>query len=176
MSAAPLLDAPAVSRALTRMAHEIVEHNPDAANLVFVGIRSRGGPLARRLAAKVGAICHQEFPVGEIDISMHRDDLALRNGLPVVGASEIPFDVTDKTVILVDDVLFTGRTIRAALDEIMDFGRARKIQLAILVDRGHRELPIRPDYVGKNLPTALQQRVRVRVKELDQVDEVVIES
>jgi pyrimidine operon attenuation protein/uracil phosphoribosyltransferase len=176
MSAAPVLDAAAVGRALTRMAHEIVEHNPPADTLAFVGIRTRGGPLARRLAAKVGQICGSEFPVGEIDIGMHRDDLALRGGLPKVGASEIPFDVTDRVIVLVDDVLFTGRTIRGALDELTDFGRPRKIQLAILVDRGHRELPIRPDYVGKNIPTALGERVRVRLTEVDGCDEVVIEQ
>jgi pyrimidine operon attenuation protein/uracil phosphoribosyltransferase len=170
------MDAAAIGRALTRMAHQIVEQNPGSQPLAFVGIRTRGGPLAQRLADKVNAICNQDYPVGSIDIGMHRDDLALRDGLPVVGASEIPFDVTDRVIVLVDDVLFTGRTIRAAMDEIADFGRPSKIQLAILVDRGHRELPIRPDYVGKNLPTQRSQKVRVRMAEQDETDEVVIES
>ena len=153
-----------------------MEQNPDPQLLAFVGIRTRGGPLAQRLADKVSEICHQQYPVGSIDIGMHRDDLALRDGMPVVGTSDIPFDVTDRVIVLVDDVLFTGRTIRAAMDEIADFGRPSKIQLAILVDRGHRELPIRPDYVGKNLPTQHQQKVRVHLAELDETDEVVIES
>ncbi len=173
---ARVLDAAAIGRALTRMAHEIVEQNPAAPLLAFVGIHSRGGPLARRLAEKIRAITGQDYPVGSIDIGMHRDDLALRRGLPEVGASDIPFDITDRIIVLVDDVLFTGRTIRAAMDELADFGRPSKIQLAILVDRGHRELPIRPDYVGKNLPTQRQHKVRVHLAELDEADEVVIES
>ncbi len=173
---ARVLDAAAIGRALTRMAHEIVEQNPAAPLLAFVGIHSRGGPLARRLAEKIRAITGQDYPVGSIDIGMHRDDLALRDGLPAVGASDISFDVTDRVIVLVDDVLFTGRSIRAALDEIADFGRPSKIQLAILVDRGHRELPIRPDYVGKNLPTKREQQVHVHLAELDGTDEVVIES
>ncbi len=172
---APVMDAVAIGRALTRMAHEIVEQNPGSQPLAFVGIHTRGEPLARRLAAKVNDICEAEYPVGAIDIGMHRDDLALRDDLPAVGASDVPFDVTDRVIVLVDDVLFTGRSIRAAMDELTDFGRPSKIQLAILVDRGHRELPIRPDYVGKNLPTQHQQSVRVHLTELDDVDEVVIE-
>ena len=169
------MDAPALERALTRMAHEIVEHNPDPGTLVFIGIQTHGVPLAKRLATKVGTILKREFPVGELDISMHRDDLALRDAPPKVGPSDISFDVTDKTIVLADDVLFTGRTIRAAMDEISDFGRPRRIQLAILVDRGHRELPIRPDYVGKSVPTAQGERIRVRLVEIDGKDEVVIE-
>ena len=169
------MDGAALERALTRMAHEIVEHNPEPEALVFIGIRAHGAPLAKRLAAKVGAILKREFPVGELDISMHRDDLALRNALPKVGPSNITFDLTNRTVVLVDDVLFTGRTIRAAMDEISDFGRPQRIQLASLIDRGHRELPIRPDYVGKNVPTAAGERVRVRLTEIDGKDEVVIE-
>jgi pyrimidine operon attenuation protein / uracil phosphoribosyltransferase len=175
MSKAVLMDEAALDRALMRMAHEIVEHNPEPDALVFIGIHTHGAPLARRLAAKVGAILKREFPVGELDISMHRDDLALRDGPPKVGPSNITFDVTDRAVVLVDDVLFTGRTIRAAMDEISDFGRAQRIQLASLIDRGHRELPIRPDYVGKNVPTAAGERVRVRLVEIDGKDEVVIE-
>ena len=169
------MDGVALERALTRMAHEIVEHNPEADSLAFVGIRTHGVPLARRLAAKVGSILKRDFPVGELDITMHRDDLALRDSLPKVGPSHIQFDVTGKSIVLVDDVLFTGRTIRAAMDEISDFGRPRRIQLASLVDRGHRELPIRPDYVGKNVPTAPGERVRVYLIETDGKDEVVIE-
>ena len=133
-------------------------------------------PLAQRLAVRVGAILQGEFPVGEIDISMHRDDLALRETPPAVGPSNVSFDVTDKTIVLVDDVLFTGRSIRAAMDEIADFGRPRRIQLAVLVDRGHRELPIRPDFVGKNVPTAIDERVRVHLVEVDGKDEVLLEK
>ena len=169
------MDAAAVDRALTRMAHEIIEANPSADALAFVGIRTNGVPLARRLAAKVGAILHREFPVGEIDIGMHRDDLGLRETAPAVGPSHVEFDVTDKTIVLVDDVLYTGRSIRAAMDELNDFGRPRRIQLAVLVDRGHRELPIRPDFVGKNVPTSLQEKINVQLVEVAGKDEVVIE-
>src|SRR5260221_14631407 len=176
MSATVLMDVAALERALTRMAHEIVEHNLEPDSLVFIGIRTHGAPLAQRLAAKVGAILKREFPVGKLDISMHRDDLALRDAPPKVGPSNITFDVTNRAVVLVDDVLFTGRTIRAAMDEISDFGRPQRIQLAVLIDRGHRELPIRPDYVGKNVPTAAGARVRVRLAEIDGKGEVVIEQ
>ena len=169
------MDGAALGRALARMSHEIVEHNPESDPLAFIGIRTHGVPLAQRLAMETARILRREFSVGELDISMHRDDLALRNTPPKVGPSQIAFDLTDKTIVLVDDVLFTGRTIRAAMDEITDFGRPQRIQLAILVDRGHRELPIRPDYVGKNVPTALGDRVRVRLVEIDGKDEVVIE-
>jgi len=169
------MDAAAVGRALARMSHEIVEHNPDSGLLAFVGIRTHGVPLAQRLAGETGRILKREVAVGELDISMHRDDLGLRNTPPKVGPSRITFDLTGKTIVLVDDVLFTGRTIRAAMDEITDFGRPQRMQLAILIDRGHRELPIRPDYVGKNLPTALGERVQVRLAEIDGKDEVVIE-
>jgi pyrimidine operon attenuation protein/uracil phosphoribosyltransferase len=168
VSSAVIMDGPAIQRALTRMAHEIIERNPDDAGLALVGIRTHGVPLARRLAGILG--CRL---VGELDIGMHRDDLALR--APRVGASQIDFDVTGKTIVLVDDVLFTGRTIRAAMDELNDFGRPARIQLTVLVDRGHRELPIRADFVGKNVPTALAERVRVRLVEVDGQDEVVIE-
>lgn len=154
-----LLDAAALERALTRMAHEVVEQNGEQEDLAFVGIRTHGVPLASRLAAKVGALLHRPIPTGELDISMHRDDLNLRETLPRVGPSQVAFDVTGKTIVLVDDVLFTGRTIRAALDELADFGRPRRIQLAVLVDRGHRELPIRPDFVGKNMPSASDETV-----------------
>jgi len=174
MSATLLMDSSAISRALTRMAHEIVERNSDNAGLALVGIRTHGVPLAQRLAGLIAGILKQDIPTGELDIGMHRDDLAI-HGVPVVGVSKIDFDVTGKTIVLVDDVLFTGRTIRAALDEITDFGRPQRIQLAVLIDRGHRELPIRPDFVGKNVPTSSAERVSVRLTESDEKDEVVIE-
>jgi pyrimidine operon attenuation protein / uracil phosphoribosyltransferase len=168
------MDAAAIGRALTRMAHEISERNPDDPGLALVGIRTHGAPLAQRLAGLLAGISKQNIPTGELDIAMHRDDIAIR-GAPVVGTSHIPFDVAGKTIVLVDDVLFTGRSIRAALDEINDFGRPKNIQLAVLVDRGHRELPIRPDFVGKNVPTAIEERVSVRLAEYDGKDEVVVE-
>jgi len=168
------MDVAAIGRALMRMAHEIAERNPDDAGLALVGIHTHGVPLARRLAGILAGLVKRDIPTGELDIAMHRDDIAMR-GAPIVGPSHVPFDVTGKTVVLVDDVLFTGRSIRAALDEINDFGRPKQIQLAVLVDRGHRELPIRPDFVGKNVPTALDERVSVRLTEVDGRDEVVIE-
>ena len=170
-----LLDAPALQRVLTRIAHEIAERHEASREVALVGIQKSGVPLARRLAALLESIWGHSVPVGALDISMHRDDLALRDAPPKVGPSDITFDVTDRAVVLVDDVLFTGRTIRAAMDEISDFGRPQRIQLASLIDRGHRELPIRPDYVGKNVPTAAGERVRVRLVEIDGKDEVVIE-
>lgn len=173
---AQLLDEAALDRALTRIAHEILEKNSGMADLTFVGLRTRGVTLAQRLANRVAAIEGVKPPVGALDITLYRDDLGLKAEQPVVRGTEIPFDVTGKTVILVDDVLFTGRTIRAALDAIMDLGRPRAIQLAILVDRGHRELPIRPDYVGKNLPTSRRETVAVRLKEHDGEDRVVMEE
>ena len=173
---AQVLDEAALERALIRIAHEIVEKNGGTADLAFVGLRTRGVTLAQRLAERVTGIEGVKPPVGALDITLYRDDLGLKAAQPVVRATEIPFDVTGKAVILVDDVLFTGRTIRAALDAIMDLGRPRAIQLAILVDRGHRELPIRPDYVGKNLPTSRREVVAVRLKEHDGEDRVVIEE
>jgi pyrimidine operon attenuation protein/uracil phosphoribosyltransferase len=173
---AQVLDEGALDRALIRIAHEIVEKNGGTADLAFVGLRTRGVTLAQRLAERVTAIEGVKPPVGALDITLYRDDLGLKAAQPVVRSTEIPFDVTGKTVILVDDVLFTGRTIRAALDAIIDLGRPRAIQLAILVDRGHRELPIRPDYIGKNLPTSRREVVAVRLKEHDGEDRVVIEE
>ena len=170
---AQVLDDAALDRALTRVAHEILEKNGGAAQLAFVGLRTRGITLAQRLAAKIAAIDGATVPVGTLDITLYRDDLGIR-GTPVIRGTDIPFSIKGKTVILVDDVLFTGRTIRAALDAIIDLGRPQAIQLAILIDRGHRELPIRPDYVGKNLPTAREERVNVRLEEQDDVDEVTI--
>jgi pyrimidine operon attenuation protein/uracil phosphoribosyltransferase len=172
---AQVLDATALDRALTRIAHEILERNGGAKNLTFVGLRTRGVSLAQRLMAKITAIDGAAPPVGTLDITLYRDDLGMR-GAPVIRGTDIPFSIKDKTVILVDDVLFTGRTIRAALDALIDLGRPQMIQLAILVDRGHRELPIRPDYIGKNLPTSRRESVAVRLMEHDGEDRVVIEE
>jgi pyrimidine operon attenuation protein/uracil phosphoribosyltransferase len=175
MVKAQVLDATALDRALTRIAHEIIERNGGAKDVAFVGLRTRGVTLARRLATKVAAIDGASVPVGTLDITLYRDDLDLR-GAPVVRGTDIPFSIKNKTVVLVDDVLFTGRTIRAALDALIDLGRPQMIQLAILVDRGHRELPIRPDYIGKNLPTSRREAVAVRLTEHDGEDRVVIEE
>ena len=163
---ATVMDAEAISRAVTRIAHEILEANKGAANLAFVGIVTRGAALAEILAAKVLEIEGAEVPVGTLDISFYRDDLAIRLS-PEVHRTDIPFDVEGRDVILVDDVLFTGRTIRAAMDAIMDYGRPCSIQLAVLVDRGHRELPIRADFVGKNVPSSRRERVKVYTQALD---------
>jgi pyrimidine operon attenuation protein/uracil phosphoribosyltransferase len=173
---AQVLDEHGLDRALTRIAHEILERNGGAADLTFVGLRTRGVTLARRLAAKVARIDGSATtPVGTLDITLYRDDLDMR-GAPVVRGTDIPFSIKGKTVVLVDDVLFTGRTIRAALDALIDLGRPQAIQLAILIDRGHRELPIRPDYVGKNLPTSRRESVAVKLHEHDGEDRVVIEE
>jgi pyrimidine operon attenuation protein/uracil phosphoribosyltransferase len=170
-----VLDASALDRALTRIAHEILERNNGAANVTFVGLRTRGVTLAKRLAAKIAAIDGAVVPVGALDITLYRDDLDMR-GAPVVRGTDISFSIKNKTVVLVDDVLFTGRTIRAALDALIDLGRPQMIQLAIVIDRGHRELPIRPDYIGKNLPTSRRESVAVRLREHDGEDRVVIEA
>jgi pyrimidine operon attenuation protein/uracil phosphoribosyltransferase len=171
-----VMDADRMSRALTRIAHEIVERNRGTAELALVGIRTRGVPLARRLAAGLRDINHHEVPTGALDITLYRDDL-MRHPVgpqPVLRRTEIPFSIDDKRILLVDDVLYTGRTIRAALDALIDFGRPRAIQLIVLVDRGHRELPIKADYVGKNIPTSAKQSVQVRLHEVDRVDEVLL--
>ncbi len=170
---AQVLDEAALDRALTRIAHEIVEKNDGAKEIAFVGLRTRGVTIAHRLAEKIARIDGATVPVGTLDITLYRDDLDLR-GTPVIRGTEIPFSIKGKTVVLIDDVLFTGRTIRAALDALIDLGRPRMIQLATLIDRGHRELPIRPDYVGKNLPTSRKESVAVRMKEHDGEDRVVI--
>jgi pyrimidine operon attenuation protein/uracil phosphoribosyltransferase len=171
-----VLDRDDVRRTLVRIAHEIVEKNPGRGGLALVGIHTRGAVLASRLHALVGEQSGSEVPLGDIDISFYRDDVDTRlpGGQPVVHASHLDFDLNGRTVVLVDDVLFTGRTVRAAIDALFDYGRPARVQLAVLADRGHRELPIRPDYVGKNLPTSRRERVNVRVEELDEVDEVTI--
>jgi len=171
---AKILDEEAIVRSLTRIAHEIVEHNHGTNDLVVVGIRTRGAYLAQRLADCIKKIDSKDLPVGALDITLYRDDLTLLSSQPVVHKTEINFDLQDKTVILVDDVLYTGRTVRCALSELIDFGRPKSIQLAVLVDRGHRELPIRADYAGKNIPTSKSETVEVRLKETDGKDEVVI--
>ncbi|MCE5197508.1 bifunctional pyr operon transcriptional regulator/uracil phosphoribosyltransferase PyrR [bacterium] len=167
------MDENEIRRALTRIAHEIIERNKGAENLVIIGVQSRGVPMAQRLAALISTIEGVEVPVGSLNVAMYRDDYATRPAR-TVSASQIPFDVTAKAVVLVDEVLFTGRTTRAALDAIMDLGRPAVIQLAVLIDRGHKELPIRADYVGKNLPTALKEKVDVHWTETKGEDAVMI--
>jgi pyrimidine operon attenuation protein/uracil phosphoribosyltransferase len=169
-----VLDGSGVQRALSRMAHEIIERQKGVDGLVLVGIRTNGVYLARRLAAKIAEIEGAPVSLGELDITLYRDDLSTIKDHPLVRKTEIPFDLTDRKVVLVDDVLFTGRTIRAAMDGVMDLGRPRLIQLAVLIDRGHRELPIRADYVGKNMPTGFDERVKVFLREEGQDDRVVI--
>ena len=173
---AKLLDAEAIRRSLVRIAHEIIEHHKGTERLALIGIRTRGAVLAKRLAAELEAIEHSAVPVGALDITLYRDDLSLIAPNPVVRGTEIPFDITDLKLVLVDDVLYTGRTVRAALDALIDLGRPTSIQLAVLVDRGHRELPIRADYVGKNVPTSARERVEVRLQETEGRDEVAMEE
>jgi pyrimidine operon attenuation protein/uracil phosphoribosyltransferase len=170
-----ILNAAAIQRALTRIAHEIAERNEAGSEVALVGIQRGGVALARRLGQLLSGIWGHAVPNGSLDVSMHRDDLS-RRAAPNVQPTVIPFDVTGKTVVFVDDVLFSGRTIRAAMDALNDFGRPRRIQLAVLIDRGHRELPIKADFVGKNVPTAQTERVRVRLTEMGGADEVVIEK
>ena len=169
-----ILDAAAMQRALTRIAHEIAERNENSAEVVLAGIPVGGDHLAKRLGKILSGIWAQPVPVGILDVSMHRDDLD-RRAAPNIHPTVIPFDVTGKTVVLVDDVLFSGRTTRAAMDALNDFGRPKRIQLAVVIDRGHRELPIKADFVGKNVPTADNEKIRVRLVENDGVDEVVLE-
>jgi pyrimidine operon attenuation protein / uracil phosphoribosyltransferase len=163
-----------VRRALVRIAHEVAERNPQAENLALVGIHRRGAFLARRLQGLLVEMLDTEIPLGDLDIGFYRDDVASRPEAPVVHASHIDFDVTGRTVVVVDDVLFTGRTVRAAIEALFDYGRPARVQLAVLADRGHRELPIRPDYVGKNMPTARGERVNVQLSEIDDVDRIVL--
>jgi pyrimidine operon attenuation protein/uracil phosphoribosyltransferase len=168
-----VLDRDDMRRTLVRIAHEIVEKNPDGP-VALVGIHRRGAHLARRLHALTSELLAQAVPLGFVDIAFYRDDLSMRPSAPVVHATQLDFSVDNITIVIVDDVLYTGRTVRSAIDEIFDYGRPARVQLAVLVDRGHRELPIRPDYVGKNIPTSQDQRVNVRVEEVDGQDEVTI--
>jgi pyrimidine operon attenuation protein/uracil phosphoribosyltransferase len=180
IAAKVLLDAAGLERTLSRIAHELIERNADLEALALVGIHTRGVPLARRLRGLVGEKSGAEVDLGAVDITFHRDDVLVRSGggplhpQPVVRGTELDFPLEGKTVVLVDDVLFTGRTIRAAIDALLEYGRPARVQLAVLVDRGHRELPIRPDYVGKNIPTSLSERVRVELEETDGGDRVVL--
>jgi pyrimidine operon attenuation protein/uracil phosphoribosyltransferase len=175
------MDADRIARSLTRIAHEILERNaaPGGVDeLALVGIRTRGVPIAKRIAQNIAEITGHEIPCGALDITLYRDDL-MRHAVgpqPLVRKTEIPFSIDDKRILLVDDVLYTGRTIRAALDALIDFGRPKAIQLVVLIDRGHRELPIKPDYVGKNIPTSLAQSVRVHLADIDGRDEVELEG
>ena len=175
-----LLDAAAVERTLSRIAHELIERNADLEDLALVGIHTRGVPIASRLRAFVAERSGVLVDIGAVDITFHRDDVLVRGGgpplhpQPVVRGTELDFPLEGKTVVLVDDVLFTGRTIRAAIDALLEYGRPARVQLAVLVDRGHRELPIRPDYVGKNVPTSLAERVRVELQETDDSDRVLL--
>ncbi|WLR52271.1 bifunctional pyr operon transcriptional regulator/uracil phosphoribosyltransferase PyrR [Bacillus tianshenii] len=171
-----VLDEKAIQRALTRIAHEIIERNKGIDNCVLVGIKTRGIYIANRLAERIEQIEGEKIDVGEIDITLYRDDLSKKtdNEEPLLKGSDVPVDVTDKKVILIDDVLYTGRTVRAAMDAMMDIGRPSQIQLAVLVDRGHRELPIRPDYIGKNVPTSKVEVIVVELKEVDETDQVRI--
>jgi len=177
-----LLDAEAISKALSRIAHELIERGDDLDDMVLVGIQTRGVPIASRLRRLVSERSGVELRLGALDITFHRDDVHVRDGgrppgrQPVVRATSIPFSLEGLTVVLVDDVLYTGRTIRAAIDALLDFGRPARVQLAVLVDRGHRELPIRPDYVGKNLPTARDERIQVELLEVDEIDRVLLVS
>lgn len=171
-----VLDEQAIGRALTRIAHQIIEKNKGIEECILVGIRTRGIYLAKRLASRIEEIEGSPIPVGEIDITLYRDDLSKKtdNQEPLVKGSDIPVSISDKKVILVDDVLYTGRTVRAGLDALMDIGRPASIQLAVLVDRGHRELPIRADYVGKNIPTSSDEKIVVELAEVDKLDQVSI--
>ncbi|WLR43604.1 bifunctional pyr operon transcriptional regulator/uracil phosphoribosyltransferase PyrR [Bacillus carboniphilus] len=171
-----LLDESAIRRGLTRIAHEIIENNKGIQDCILVGIKTRGIYLAKRLSERIEQIEGSSIGVGELDITLYRDDLTTKTSdqQPVVNGSNIPFEIDDKTVIIVDDVLYTGRTVRAAMDALMDIGRPSQIQLAALVDRGHRELPIRADYVGKNIPTSSLEKIVVELKEVDELDQVTI--
>jgi pyrimidine operon attenuation protein/uracil phosphoribosyltransferase len=174
-AAVPIMDAEAIRRALQRIAHEIIEGNPQLSKVVLAGIPSRGVEIAQRIAAFIHGIENIDIETGVIDVAMHRDDVGTRPELPVVRASKLPLPLEERTVIIVDDVLYTGRTARAAMDAINSFGRPARIQLAALIDRGHRELPIRADYVGKNLPTSAAEKVRVRIGSANEPDGVWIE-
>lgn len=171
-----LMNKKDIDRALTRMAHEIIEKNKGTEKICLVGIQRGGVNLAKRLASRINQIEKKDIPVGSLDIAFYRDDLSIRKEQPVVRRTEVPFEVTDLKIILVDDVLFTGRSIRAAMDALMDLGRPAAIQLSVLIDRGHRELPIKADYVGKNIPTALSETVEVQLEEEGLEDRVIIQG
>ncbi len=171
-----VMDDMGMKRALTRIAHEIIEKNKGVENVVIIGIRRRGGPLADRLGEIIRNIEGVDIPVGILDITLYRDDLTTLGPNPQVHRTEVNFNINDKVIVLVDDVLYTGRTVRAALDALIDIGRPRSIQLAVLVDRGHRELPIKADYIGKNTPTSKSEIITVKVEEIDGKDEVLIEE
>jgi len=171
-----VMDGEEVRRALMRIAHEVIERNKGARDLTIVGVRTRGAPLAQRLAWAIKRIEGADIPVGALDITRHRDDRPYDESAPTSATTDVPFPVTGKKVLLVDEVLYTGRTVRAAMDAIMELGRPSAIELAVLVDRGHRELPIRADYVGRNLPTSHKEHIRVRLRETDGEDEVLIEK
>ncbi len=174
MSEKIVLTSEDIRRTLARIAHEIIERSLTTEEIVLIGLHTRGVPLARRLAANIETFEGTKIPVGSLDFSLYRDDLASRNFTPVVKSTDIPVNIDDKTIILVDDVLFTGRSIRAAMDALIDIGRPRAIKLVVLIDRGHRELPIRPDYVGKNIPSSLNEDIKVKLNETDDTDEVTI--
>ena len=174
MASKELVNKKDIDRIISRIAHEIIEKNKGIEDLCFIGIHRGGVHLAKRLVQKIAEIEGTSIPMGSLDISFYRDDIGMRREQPVVRKTDIPCDITNKKIILVDDVLFTGRSIRAAMDALMDFGRPAQIQLAVLIDRGHRELPIRADYVGKNIPTSLNEFVEVKLKEIDGVDRVAI--
>ncbi len=169
-----ILNKNEISRTLSRIAHEIIEKNKGTENLALIGIRTRGVPLAKRLAAKIKDIEDTELPVGIVDITLYRDDLSTIDKNPVLHKTELPFNLADKKIVLVDDVLYTGRTVRAALDALINYGRPHLIQLAVMIDRGHRELPIRADFVGKNVPTAKDEIIEVRLNEVDNEDRVLL--
>ncbi len=174
MQKTEIMDESAITRAITRISHEVLEKNKGVENLVLMGIQRRGVPLAKRIAERIKSVENTEVPVGILDITLYRDDLSLLSEHPVINGTEINFDIVNKTVVLVDDVIYTGRTVRAAIDAIMDINRPQMIQLAVLIDRGHRELPIRPDYVGKNVPTSRSEIVHVNVLEIDGENSVTI--
>lgn len=169
-----IMDAQAIQRAIKRIAHEIIERNKGVENVILIGIRSRGVPLGQRVADEIKKIEGVDVPTGVLDITLYRDDLSQLGYQAIVQGTEIPFDISGKTIVLVDDVLFTGRTVRAALDALIDMGRPKMIQLAVLVDRGHRELPIRADYIGKNVPTSSRETIVVKVSPIDESDAVLI--
>ncbi len=176
MQKTEIMDESAIGRAITRISHEIIEKNKGIENLVLIGIQRRGVPLAKRIAEKIKGVESCEIPVGILDITLYRDDLSLLNEHPVINGTAIDFDIANKTVVLVDDVIYTGRTVRAAIDAIMDINRPQMIQLAVIIDRGHRELPIRADYVGKNVPTSRSEIVHVNVLEIDGENSVTISN